>query len=242
MKLKNLLLTAFALITLSAYSQEVKQSNFNLSIGTDLTTTYLWRGSQLSSGPSIQPWAEWSYKGFTLGAWGSYEFSGVSKEVDLYAKYTLKDFSLMYIDLFFPDNTALNQDFFNFNNKTTGHTAELGLSYNGSESIPFAVYGGIILYGIPCDQKVNDSTAINHSSYFEISYLGKFKDYSYTVFAGCTPTESVLYGTKKISIFNLGLTAKKAVKVTTDFSIPIKLTLATNPLSKKIFMAVLISL
>lgn len=242
MKQKLIFLIFLVGITLNSFAQAEKSSDFNLSVGTDLASTYLWRGSQLSSGPAIQPWAEWSYKGLTLGAWGSYEFSGVSKEVDLYAKYTIKDFSLMYIDLFFPDNTALNQDFFNFNNKTTGHTAELGLSYNGSESIPFSFYGGIILYGTPCDPKVNDSTALNHSSYFEISYLGKFKDFSYTVFAGCTPTESVLYGTKRFSVFNAGLTAKKTVKVTSDFSIPIKLTLATNPVSKKIFMAAIICL
>ena len=120
-----MLLIVFAGITFNTIAQGEKPSDFNLSVGTDLASTYLWRGSQLSAGPSIQPWAEWSYKGLTLGVWGSYEFTGVSKEVDLYAKYTVKDFSLMYIDLFFPDNTALNQDFFNFNNKTTGHTAEL---------------------------------------------------------------------------------------------------------------------
>jgi hypothetical protein len=242
MKTRFMTLIALAVLTLNSLAQDNKQSNFNLSVGTDLASMYFWRGSQLSAAPAIQPWAEWSYKGLTLGTWGSYELTGVSKEVDLYAKYTLKDFTLTYIDLFFPDNPALNQNFLNFNNKTTGHTAELGLSYNGSETIPFSVYGGVILYGTPCDPKVNDSTAINHSTYFEVSYLGKINDYSYTIFAGCTPTESFLYGTKKFSIFNAGLTAKKTVKVTTDFSFPVKLTLATNPISKKVFVAAIISL
>lgn len=242
MKTRLTILITLATLTFNTFAQENKPSDFNLSVGTDLTSAYLWRGTQLSAGPAIQPWAEWSYKGLTLGAWGSYEFSGISKEVDLYAKYTLKDFSLLLVDLFFPDYVGLDQHFFNFNNKTTGHTAELGLSYNGSESVPFSLYGGIMLYGVACDQKVNDSTAINHSMYFEINYLGKFKDYSYTVFAGCTPTGSVLYGTKKFSVFNVGLTAKKTVKVTTDFSIPVKITLATNPVSEKIFVAAAISL
>ena len=152
------------------------------------------------------------------------------------------DFSLLYVDLFFPDYVLLDQNYFNFKNATTGHASELALSFNGSESIPFSVYGGVMLYGTSIDPKVSDSTAINHSTYFEVSYLGKFKDYSYNIFAGFTPTESRLYGTKEFSVFNVGASAKKAIKVTSDFSIPLKLTLATNPVSKKVFMTAVVSL
>ena len=229
-------------MSISAIAQEDNSSNFNLSLGADLTSSYLWRGIQQGSGPAIQPWGECTYKGFTLGAWASNELTGTFKEVDIYAKYTFKNFSLQFVDLFFPDYVGLDQNYFNFKNATTGHASELALSFNGSESIPFSVYGGVILYGTSIDPKVSDSTTINHSTYFEVSYLGKFKDYSYTVFAGFTPTESMLYGTRQFSVFNVGASAKKAIKVTNDFSIPLKLTLATNPISKKIFLTAVVSL
>jgi hypothetical protein len=242
MKLKLFFLTMLAVLTLSTIAQETDSTKCNLSMGADLASMYLWRGFPQGTGPAIQPWGEFSYKGFTLGTWGSYEFKGEFKEVDVYAKYTYKDFSLVFVDLFFPDYPGLDPDFYNFNNKTTGHASELALSFNGSSKIPFSVSGGVILYGTPIDPKPTDTASINHSTYFEINYLGNIKDYSYTAFLGFTPTSSTFYGTEKFSVFNVGLSATKALKVTDDFSVPIKLTLATNPLSKKIYMALLLSL
>ncbi len=229
-------------VTLSTVAQETTQKNYNLSLGADLASSYLWRGFELGKGPAIQPWGEYSYKGFTLGAWGSYEFTGGFKEVDLYGKYTHKDFSLLYVDLFFPGYEGLNQDFFNFNNTTTGHSAELGLSFNGNENIPFSVYGGIILYGVAVDPDPNDSTRVNHSPYIEVKYLGKAKDYSYNVFVGLTPFQSTLYDTDGFGIINLGVGAQKTVKVTENFSVPMKLTIATNPVIGKIYVNFIISL
>ena len=242
MKIKLTFLTILAGMAFSTFAQEEKPGNCNLSIGADLASSYLWRGLQQGTGPAIQPWGEFSYKGLTLGTWGNYEFTGEFKEVDLYAKYTYKDFSLLFIDFFYPDYEGLDQNYYNFDTKTTGHASELGLSFNGTEKIPVSVYGGVFLYGTPIDHKVNDTSAMNYSTYFEINYLGKLNDYSYNVFLGFTPTESYLYGTEGFSVFNVGLSAKKAIKVTDGFSLPVKLTLATNPVSRKIFMALLISL
>lgn len=229
-------------MAVSGLAQESKPGHSDISIGMDFASMYLWRGLEQGTGPVIQPWGEFSYKGFTLGAWGSYELKGEFKEVDLYAKYNYKDFSLQFVDLFLPDYEGLNPDYFNFSNETTGHISELALSFNGSEKIPFSVYGGIILYGVSIDHQPNDTTASNFSTYLEINYLGRIKDYSYNVFAGFTPTASNLYETEKFSFINVGLSAQKVIKITSEFEIPIKLILATNPASKKIFMSLIISI
>lgn len=242
MKMKFISIVVLILIAASGFAQESKPGHSEISIGADFASMYLWRGLEQGTGPAIQPWGEFSHKGFTLGAWGSYELKGEFKEVDLYAKYNYKDFSLLFIDLFLPDYEGLDPDYFNFNNETTGHISELGLSFNGSEKIPFSVYGGVILYGVPIDHQPDDTTASNYSSYFEVNFLGKLNDYSYNVFAGFTPTASNLYETEKFSFINLGLSAKKAIKITSEFEIPIKLILATNPTSKKIFMSLIISI
>ncbi len=237
-----LILAVFIGIPLTVSAQESKPARADISIGADFVSSYLWRGLPQGNAPAIQPWGELSYKGFTFGTWSSFEFTGNFKEIDLYAKYTYKDFSLMVIDFFFPEYKGLNQDYFDFKNETTGHAGELAISFNGSDKIPFTVYAGVVIYGIPIDHQVNDTLAMNYSSYFEINYLGKLNQYTYNVFLGFTPTESYLYGTKQFSIFNVGLSAKKEIKITKEFNIPMKLTLATNPVSKKFFVTLLLSL
>ncbi len=232
----------FSLIIFAASSlQAQEKSDVNISFGSDLASSYVWRGFQQGTMPAVQPWGELSYKGFTLGTWGSYELGGTNKEIDIYAKYTYSNFSLQFIDLFFPGYVGLNQDFFNFKNSETGHAAELALSFNGSETIPFSVYGGMIVYGAAIDPKVTDMSKTNKSSYFEINYLGEAKDLNYTIFAGFTPSESALYATTEFSFINVGFSVKKAIKITDQFSVPLKLTVASNPNAKKLFLAMVAS-
>jgi hypothetical protein len=229
-------------MTFNAMAQEEKPTKCNVSVGADLASMYLWRGFELGNSPALQPWAEFSYKGLAVGTWGSYDFTNTYKEVDVYVKYTYKAFSLMFIDLYTPSYDGFDKDYYNLTGDTSSHVSELGLTFNGTEKIPFTVTGGVLLYGLGFDHKVNDTTKLNYSTYFEVNYLGKSGDLSYNVFAGFTPSESYFYATDSFSFLNVGLSAKKAIKITDDFSLPIKLTLATNPTSKKIFLAMLISL
>ena len=240
-KITLTILTVFIGIALNSFAQETKPKNCTLAVGADFASMYLWRGIQMGNAPAVQPWGEFSYKGLTLGTWGSYDFTNSYNEVDMYVKYTYKTFTLMFTDLFTPGLEGLDQNYFNFFNDSSSHVSELGLSFNGSEKIPFSVSGGVLVYGLAFDHKVSDSTAFNYSSYFEINYLGKLNEYSYNVFIGFTPAESYFYATNDFSVINVGLSAKKAIKVTDDFAIPVKLTLAANPESKKIFMALLVS-
>ena len=232
----------FTLLSLIGFSQETKKSKIQCNLGADLVSSYLWRGYPQGNAPAIQPWGELSYKGFTLGTWGSFEFSGNFKEIDVYAKYTYKWITIQFLDLFFPDYPGLDQNYFNFNNSTTGHASELGLSFNGTEKIPVSFFAGMMMYGTHIDHKVSDTSMFNRSLYFEINYLGQAKEFSYNIFAGITPTSSVLYGTKGFSAINLGVSAKKSIKITDSFSLPIKLTLAGNPVSKKLHIALTLSL
>ncbi len=234
----TLLLLFFSLN--ATFSQETTKAT--MALGVDAASMYLWRGIPQGTMPAIQPWGEFGYKGFALGAWGSSEIGGHFKEIDVYAKYTHQAFSLQFVDLFFPDYVGLNQDYFNYKTTETGHAAELALSFNGTSKIPFTLYGGFIVYGTAIDPKVSDALKLNKSAYFEVNYLGSVKDVNYNIFAGLTPSESVLYGTSQFSLINVGLSLKKAIKITEQFSLPLKLTLAVNPESKKFYMAAVVSL
>jgi len=241
-KIRLVILLALIGLTMVSFAQEEKPKNCKLAAGADLASMYLWRGFELGNSPAIQPWAEFSYKGLSIGTWGSYDFTNSYKEVDIYAKYTYKTFTMMFIDLYTPSYKGYDKNFYNFTGDTSSHVSELGLTFNGSEKIPFSVSGGVLLYGLAWDHKVNDTTAFNYSTYFEINYLGSLGEYSYNVFAGFCPTESYFYATDGFSFINVGLSAKKEIKVTEDFLLPAKITLATNPESKRVYVALLLSL
>ncbi|MFZ4547272.1 MAG: hypothetical protein ACOYN4_07555 [Bacteroidales bacterium] len=240
--IKLTFLLILTVLSVAARAQETKPSKCQLTLGADFATSYLWRGFELGNSPAAQAWGEFSYKGFTLGTWGSYSFTGDYKEVDLYAKYTYKTFTLNFVDLFFPGYEDLDQNFFNFKQSSTGHCGELGLSFNGSEKIPFSVFGGVILYGTSTDPDPSDSTKMNYSTYFELKYLGTLNDYPYEVFAGFTPTQSTFYQTDGFAFINLGATVKKSINLTDNFSLPLKFTLSLNPEIKKIYLSLLISI
>ena len=239
-KLVTLFYLAAAFWKLSA--QEAPPKEGNLSVGMDLATSYLWRGFEFGTSPAFQPWGEYSYKGFALGAWGSYEWTGNYKEIDLYAKYTAGDFTVSLTDMFFPGEVGLDPNFFNFKNKTTGHTAELGLAFNGNEKIPISLFGGMLIYGAPVDPSGSDSTKVNHSIYLEANYNGSINEVNYHVFIGLSPTKSSFYQTNGFGVCNVGVSAEKSMSITNEYALPIKWTLSTNPLQKKLYMAIVLSI
>ena len=56
-------------------STMMAQDKVEASVGADLVSGYIWRGQDLG-GVSVQPSLEISYKGFSLGAWGSVGIDG----------------------------------------------------------------------------------------------------------------------------------------------------------------------
>lgn len=229
-------------IGFAAAGQEENKKIFTTNGGVDLASMYLWRGFQLGNGAALQPWGEVTAKGITLGTWGSSELKGGFNEIDLYARYNLGTFSLQFTDLFFPGYEGLNQDYFDYGQHTTGHCAELGLGFNGTEKLPLSAYAGTILYGSAIDPKDTVTSDVNHSLYFELRYAGNLGSMPCSLFAGFTPGESMLYQTTGFRVFNAGATMQKNITLTSTFTLPVKISLATNPVIRKTYLALLISL
>lgn len=82
----SLALAAVLLTSASAAAETAAEAESNkaeISFGTDLVSTYLWRGQDLG-GVSIQPGIGLSWRGLSLSAWGSSGFDEKdTKEVDL---------------------------------------------------------------------------------------------------------------------------------------------------------------
>jgi hypothetical protein len=229
----------------------------SLNFGADIMSRYIWRGSDYGNSPAIQPNIYFSWEGLNIGAWGSYAFTGRSiqfddttvvnlgnySEFDLYISYTYKWFTIMFFDYFVPNGLNVNEGnkYFDYNNKTTGHTFEACLTFEGPEKWPLIVSAATLVYG---NDKCKDSTGVyglgdknNFSTYIEAAYRIRFKkiDLELKPFIGGIPFGSSWYGPYG-GIINLGLTAKKGIPVTTKYSIPIQASVITNPQAQSIFL------
>jgi len=118
---------------LSGTAQAADPTGFK--IGTDLVTSYVWRGSAIGDSPALQPALSYTFKdsGFVLGAWGSYAItsnSGSSRyqETDFYATLPVGPFSLTVTDYYIPSASFSGSDAFSFKNDGPNN-AEVSLAY-----------------------------------------------------------------------------------------------------------------
>jgi len=244
-------LTCCLLINPSVFSQETKSNPAKLNLGVDLMSRYVWRGLDYGASPNVQPTLSLSKGNFEVGYWGAISTRGTYSETDLYAKYTLKGFSIIATDYFFPVDMVPcehQQKYFNYDNHNTGHVCETALQYKGPENFPISLYASTMVYG--ADKKIDKIIILplngidttyknNYSTYFEAGYSAVLGDNNLDLFMGFTPDEG-FYGTSA-GIVNLGLTAYRKIKITDRFELPLKASLITNPQTENIYFIVGVS-
>ncbi|NOU59260.1 hypothetical protein [Marinifilum caeruleilacunae] len=220
-----------------------QETKGELSFGADLMSRYVWRGTQFSTGPVIQPGIEYSKGGFAIGAWGSYAYNGDNDgaEADIYLSYTFADdlFTATLTDYFFPtDDIAAKNSYFDYKKKSTGHILEGTLAFNGSEGFPISIMAAMNFWGADQDNKGDQQ----YSLYIELGHSFSYKEIDIDVFAGFTPVdadeekgESGFYG-DTAGFVNLGFTASKEVAITEKFSLPLSASLIANPMAENLFL------
>ena len=236
-------------------------SEATFSAGADLVSRYIWRGADYGNSPGIQPAVAFSVAGFKAGFWGSYGLAQYStqindtttanmgnySEVDFYLSYTWKGFTIMAYDYFLPNSLDPNSGnrYFDFKNKTTGHTIEVCLSWAGPEKFPLQLFAGTLVYGA---DKGKDSTGVygagednNYSTYFEAGYQFNVKGFGVKPFVGGIPFGSSWYGPYG-GIINTGCTVSKSIPITKDYALPVFGSVITNPQAESIFLVFGISL
>jgi hypothetical protein len=226
--LNSLLRIFFVLILFLSDSHSYAQTDsirkIIISGNVDLVSRYIWRGQEYGQSPAIQPGLSAGWKGFTIGAWGSYKFAGAgNQETDLYVSRDLGPFSLSIWDYWsFCDTSSM--DVFNYNEKSTSHALEAQLLLNGSEKIPFNLLASCFFYG-------SDST---RSVYVELQYNHTCGPIEMLFFAGIQP-KGEYYG-KNATFVNLGCTAIKTIRVTDGWSIPLSVSCILNPSNKSFYI------
>ncbi|MFZ4523601.1 MAG: hypothetical protein ACOYNC_18000 [Bacteroidales bacterium] len=245
-----------AIGTLQAQDEKVREDieaekgnkGATFSFGADLMSRFVWRGIDYGNSPAIQPNLSFAWNGLNIGAWGSYAFSshsirvndttvsdaGTYAETDLFISYTYQWFTLMVFDYFTEDGLSPNTGnrYFDYSNSTTGHTLEGSLAFDGPEKFPLQVLASTLFYGADKD----DNSKNNYSTYIELAYKINLKKIGVELrpFIGGIPFKSSWYG-PSAGITNLGLTAKKEIAVTTGYSLPVQVSLVTNPQAQSVF-------
>ena len=207
-------------------------NNSSFSVSADFVSRYIWRGMVSSPTPNIQSEIYYTYKNFSIGAWGSADVLGTAKEIDIIMSYSVKGFSITVSDLYW--NT--DKRYFNFGNQTTGHYLEVGLNYQ-NEKFPLNIYAGTMVYGedkkMLYDVLETDMKKQNYSTYYELSYPFSIKQSELNVFVGGTPFTGI-YG-KDFAVVYAGMTATKDIEITDKFSLSIFATFAANPQTEDFF-------
>ncbi|HZX61949.1 MAG TPA: TorF family putative porin [Bacteroidales bacterium] len=233
-------------------NEKLPAKSVRFSLGADLASRYIWRGKDYGNSPAIQPNVSFSLAGFKIGAWGSYGFiynenSGNYAEFDPYISYTWKWFTVGITDYFFPSGLTPNNNnrYFNYDSKTTGHTFEGCLTFNGPEKFPLQVFAGTHFYGSDKGEHpdgVYDTCADNnYSTYFEISYPFTVKGIGVKPFIGGIPFGSCWYGPYG-GVVNAGLTVSKSIRISKEYDLPVFTSVISNPQAQSVFLVFGISL
>lgn len=189
-----------------------------LNISADIMSTYVWRGSKLSSGPCVQPYIEYAKGGLSLMVWGSYGISDrEAVETDLYASYSFD----MGLTLGVNDYYMPSMKFFYMQNHA------------------FEVYGKYQTGGL----SLSAFTILNEGSgmaggdtYLELGY--KFSHF--TLFTGAGNKWYTQEG--NFTFCNLGMAATKKIRITDSFSFPMTGTVVLNPDNQRLYLTIGISL
>jgi uncharacterized protein (TIGR02001 family) len=200
----------------------------SFSLGADIVSRYIWRGTDFGESASIQPALTFSYEGLQVGSWASYAVdpsaAGVN-EHDLWASYTFStehagSFGAGVTDYYFPNAGAA---FFDFDGDGAGaHWIEPFVSYTGPSSFPLSLYGGMFVHNDP-----------DNSIYLQATYPFAVDGVTLALTAAASGGESALYGTDKFGIVMTGLTASRALPITESFSLPLYVSYIVNPYREK---------
>ncbi len=199
------------------------ESSSPFSVGGDLVSSYLWRGSKFGTGPAIQPYVELSLSNFTVGGWGSYCFTtNEAAEADLYLSYGF-DFGLSIglTDYYYPGTP-----YFDFSDSTGAHGLEVNLGYE------------IAGLSIGANYMINEAGGAGTAGgdmYFELGYTFD----SFGLLIGAGDGWHTIDG--EFAVCNIGITSSTEIEVTDSFSLPVSGALILNPEKEQFHVVVGVS-
>lgn len=216
------------------------QSKINVDLGADIVSSYVWRGVK-TAGASVQPSLSAGIGGFSLGAWGSTDFTSNegTKEVDFTASYEIAGLKLAVTDYWW-DGEGKFRYFSSPEDGNSGHLLEGTIGYTFPEAFPLSVTWNTFFLG-KGNKKDNGDNA--YSTYVELAYPFSVQGVDMGISAGFAPWENVTLGTSKgFKFTSVALSASKSIKITDSFSLPVFTSVIANPAHEDIHFVFGISL
>ena len=196
----------------------------------DIVSSYVWRGMYQGGGAAFQPTLGFGFDNFSVTAWGSTNFSGGNKELDLTLAYKFGKAgpTLTVADLWWEGEGAYK--YFNFKSHETAHHFEAGLAYTlPVEKFPLSIAWYTMFAGADKDGKGRQ----NYSSYVELNYPFSVKSVDLNLTCGFLPYEAGVgvYGVPNsgFAVTNVALKGITEIKITDSFSIPVFAQAIWNP-------------
>lgn len=227
------------IIFLSFFAGILFSQDLSFSFSSDIVTRYVWRGNEFGkydwdskSTMHIQPTAALTLTtksefAISLGFWGSYGLNGNYSESDLslnfYMPTNIADLSLTFNDYFYP---FYGIPFSNFDGDGLGgHTLELNFSFQLKDKFPLKFM---------ISKNIHNDIKDDKSLYFELGYPIQISDVDIDLFAGIAQGKSIWHNVDvdQFAFVNTGFTAKKSLKITESFSLPVSLSWVYNPHKK----------
>lgn len=213
----------------------IGQDKIEGSIGADLVSTYLWRGQQCAF-VSMQPMASLSWKGLSLGAWGSVavvpqdKFKGTQDELDITLSYSIKGFNVGVTDYFFGDN---GHPYFKHGGLgKTAHTFEgnVGYSWKYLDVNWYTNFAG--------NDGAGKKRSRAYSSYLQIDCPFHWVNIDWKATVGMVPYATAYYAQDNSNGFHVNMVALRAeypIQCGKNFKLPVYTQLMANPSSRDFY-------
>ncbi|MDR0976268.1 MAG: hypothetical protein LBL78_00725 [Prevotellaceae bacterium] len=235
MKMKSVTMGVIAAALLSVSVPTKAQETVEASIGGDLVSSYIWRGTYCG-GVSIQPAVGIAYQGFSLGAWGSVGFdNNDTKEFDFTLGYSAGGFSAAVTDYWFlPADAEAQVGYFKYGAGNTQHVFEGTLGYDF----------GVLALGWNTNFAGNDARKGDgkraYSTYVNLSVPFSLGGLDWSAEVGMTPWEGAY--ANKLNVTNLTLVAAKEIQLSETFALPAFAQVTFNPYTQGTYFVFGVSL
>jgi len=206
-----------SLFVSSLAAQESKKSNPEFSFGAEVVSSYIWRGQNYNHTPSLQPWAELSWRGFTFGTWSAFRVTGDGDdEIDLYIAKEAGPLTIALWDYWSYSKTNPGQ-YFNYNPETTSHMLEGQAILSFGEENRFNFLFSSIFYGSDPSKSI----------YGEAEYIKTFGKNQLSLFTGYQFKGEYYHSSP--GFVNLGCTYQRQIAVKENFTPYVSLSFVVNP-------------
>ncbi|MDR2586575.1 MAG: hypothetical protein LBC84_10245 [Prevotellaceae bacterium] len=222
---KTCVVFTFLTITVSGYGQEDHpERKLNLDVGADLVSAYVWRG-MYQAGVSIQPTLSLSALGFTIGAWGSTDFSTPFKEIDFYLSYEISGFTVGIADYWWNgEGTSYFID-------RGSHHIEATLGFTFPEKFPLSLEINTLLTG---DEDKDEVCKKYFSTNISASFPFSVKEIDFEMGIGVSPRKG-MYG-DKAGIAAITAKATKNLQLSAKYALPVYVELIFSPAQDNAFL------